>query len=96
MFLCYGDRKTTGRIVALPVVRLLPFVDHSVIDEVACQTIISKVTFPPNENTINHRKRTLHILEKCYFYTIIDLEKCNKIEIITLEKCILFTIYACV
>ena len=43
-----------------------------------------------NENTINHRKSTYKILEKCYFYTIISLEKCKKVEIFILEKCILF------
>jgi len=41
------------------------------------------------EDTINHRKYAFQILEKCYFYTIIDLEKCKKAEIYTLEKCIL-------
>ena len=55
-----------------------------------------KDTFPPNENTINHRKRAFQILEKCYFYTVINLEKCKKTEIFILEKCILFTIYACI
>ena len=48
------------------------------------------------ENTINHQKRAFQILEKCYFYTIIELEICKKTEIFILEKCILFTAYACV
>jgi len=49
-----------------------------------------------NKNTINHRKRTFQILEKCYYYTIIDLEKCNKTKVFTLEKCVLFAFYACI
>lgn len=39
---------------------------------------------------MTRRRHPLQILEKCHFYTKIDLEKCKKNIIFILEKCILF------